>query len=72
MSESESHEGGISVVEGPEGEFEGESQPGPCGCCNSIIKTLTFKGLFERTFGDWLIIGMTIMALTALTYFVKK
>ena len=69
--EGEISEGEVSEGEPTEGEpTEGEDES--CGCCSSTDKTLSPKDLFERTFGDWLVIGMTLMALTALTYFVKK
>ncbi len=50
---------------------KGEGEIKPSGCCNSSGKSLP-KDLFQRTLGDWRIIEMTLMALTALTYFVKK
>jgi hypothetical protein len=58
--------------EGEVTEGEGEGEPGPCGCCNSSGKSLTPKDLFERALGDWMIFGLTLMALTALTYSIKK
>ncbi len=66
-------EGEGEVIEGEivEGEGETEGENGTFGCCGSTGKSLSPKDLFDRTLGDWLVIGMTLMALTALTYFVK-
>ncbi len=72
--EGESIEGEGEVIPEGEGEIqnEGEGEGTTGGCCSSTNKTLSPKDLFNRTLGDWLVIGMTLMALTALTYFVKK
>ncbi|NLV45037.1 MAG: hypothetical protein GXY07_11120 [Candidatus Hydrogenedentes bacterium] len=77
-SEGEIQIEGEVIIE-DEGEFsEGEGEPkcgsavsaggGVFGCNKSMLAP---EGV-NRTLGDWLVIGMTLMALTALTYFVKK
>lgn len=65
-------EGEIQPEGEGEGEGESEGEDEACGCCSSSGKILTPKDLFERTLGDWLVIGMTLMALTALSFSIKK
>ena len=61
-------EGEVSV-EG-EGEIlEGEpteGEPEACGCCESSTKDLEPEQLFERTLGDWLLVGLSLLTLAAL------
>ncbi len=55
-----------------EGEGEGEGEEDSCGCFRANANDLMIKEFFDRTFGDWLVIGMTLRALTALSFPIKK
>ena len=48
-----------------EGENEGESgvEDNSCGCCGGDTKGMTFKKLIERTFADWLLLGLCLASL---------
>lgn len=70
VTEGEQVEGEIQNEGELEGESEGEDEA--CGCCTSKNKTLTPRDLFNRTLGDWLVIGVTLLTLVALTTFRKK
>ena len=61
-------EGEGEVLSEGEGEVlpEGEGEQEACGCCSRNQKTLNLKGMFERTMGDWLLIGLSTLALVAL------
>ena len=48
----------------PEGEGEGEGEA--CGCCTSGDKNLDLRGMFKRTLGDWMLVGLSLVALMAL------
>lgn len=52
--------------EGEPAEGEGEGEEEACGCCASDGKMLTPSKLLERTLGDWLLVGLSLVALTAL------
>jgi len=47
-----------------EGEGEGEEEA--CGCCQQNEKALTIKEMVEKSLGDWLLIGVSLLGLTAL------
>ncbi len=55
-----------------EGEWQGEEEPGPMGCCATGNKNLTIKDLFTRALGDWLLVSISFLTLTVLSYFRKK
>ena len=61
-------EGEGEIVAEGEGEVlpEGEGEDQACGCCRATGKTLSPRELFERTLGDWLLIGVSLLALTVL------
>ncbi|NLV44612.1 MAG: hypothetical protein GXY07_08945, partial [Candidatus Hydrogenedentes bacterium] len=50
----------------PEGEGEDEEEEA-CGCCRQDEKIQTFKEMLDRSLGDWLLIGLSLLALVAVT-----
>ena len=52
-----------------EGEIvaEGEGENEASSCCGNSEKTLTIREFMNRTLGDWLLFGMSLLVLTALT-----
>lgn len=67
-SEGEPGEGEVPAEgegEGPaEGEGEGEEEGCGCGCCREGAKRLNYPEKMEKTLGDWLLVGLSIVALT--------
>lgn len=54
------HEGELPA----EGEGEGEEEGCGCGCCREGVKRLNFPEIMDKTLGDWLLVGLSIVALT--------
>lgn len=48
-----------------EGEGKDEPEDGTCGCCKPAGKNLDFRGMVDRAFGDWLLIGFGMMLFVA-------
>ena len=66
LVEGELEEGEIIDGEGEAlSEGEGGEEFGTCGCCRSVNMTLSPKDLFNRTLGDWLVIGASLLTFVA-------
>jgi len=58
---------GEPVAEGEIPEGEGEPGPDPCGCGCGDSKNLAVPGSINRMLGDWLLVGLSIVALLGLS-----
>ena len=61
-AEGEVHQEGEAPAEG-EGEGEGEEVGCGCGCCRESGKRLSLPEMMDKTLGDWLLVGLSILGL---------